>query len=414
MGESEHVSLKIVLISHYFVPEIGAPSARLYEMAREWVRSGHTVSVVTCFPNHPTGIIDEKYKGMHFLEEEIDGIRVLRNFVYATPNKGFFRKTLSHVSFMISSVVLSLRKTKRADVVIVSSPTFFSVISAWFFSRINKIPFIFEVRDLWPAIFVDLNVITNKWVIKFLELIEMYLYQSSVHIVVVTQSFKKNLVSRGIRPEKLSVITNGADVNFFSTCQDHKCVKEKYQLNGKFVVLYIGAHGISQGLSTIIEAADKVRDIKDIHFLFVGEGADKESLINNAQSRNLQNVTFIDGVSKDQIPYFYHGSDVCLVPLRNVPLFKEFIPSKMFEIMASSKPIIASVNGESADILQSSGAAFVTPPEDVLAVSQAILCLSKDAKLCKKMGENGRKFVEEHYCRSRLAQEYIDVMDSVT
>jgi glycosyltransferase involved in cell wall biosynthesis len=402
--------MKIAFLCHYFHPEIGAPSARVYEMACEWVREGHLVKVVTCFPNHPTGKIPEEYRGKRFQKENIEGIEVFRNYVFATPNKGFIKKILSHLSFMASSVLFSLPRIGEVDVVVVSSPTLFSVISAFIYSRVKKVPYVFEVRDLWPAVFVDLKVITNRFIISVLEKLEMFLYHQAAHIVVVTLAFKENLESRGISSEKVEVITNGADVDFFYPREEGHALRTELGLEGKFVVLYIGAHGISHALHSIVGAAERLEDDEEVHFLFVGEGAEKEKVVHLAQEKNLSNVSFLGGQPKEMVPLFYAISDICLVPLRDVELFKGFIPSKIFEIMASCRPIIASVAGETADILRTSGAAKIISPEDPVALADAVRELKVQPELRAEMGTAGRRFVMAHYSRKALSQRYIALL----
>lgn len=406
-------AMRIVYICHYFVPEMGAPSARVYEMARRWVQKGHKVTVVTCFPNHPTGVIPEAYRGKFFQREVIDGIEVLRNYVYATPNRGVFKKTINHLSFMVSSVVLSLPRLKAFDVVVCSSPTFFSVISAFIFSRIRSVPFVFEVRDLWPAIFVDLGILKNRRLIAVLEAIEMFLYRQSTKVVTVTDSFRRTLIARGICAGKVDVVTNGAEIDFFKPQPSNNSVREKFNLHGKFVVSYIGAHGISHGLENILEAAERLKAQEDILFLFVGEGAEKEKLVAMKRDRNLGNVRFLPGQPKEMMPDFYAVSDVCMVPLRNIELFKTFLPSKMFEIMACGRPIIGSVLGEAREILERAGCAVLTLPESHEEIACAVKQLYGNRALCEEMGRKGRRFVEQYYSRERLACRYEALLQEV-
>ena len=405
--------MTIVCICHYFHPEISAPSARLFEMAKAWVKSGHRVKVVTCFPNHPTGVIPDEYRGKRFSKEIVDGIEVYRNYVYATPNRGFLRKTLGHLSFMFSSVIFSLPRIREADIIVASSPTLLAVLSAFFFSRVRRIPYIFEVRDLWPAIFVDLGVLRNKTIISALERIEMFLYRHAAHVVTVTDAFRADITSRGIPDHKVAVITNGADVTFFSPGRDGAGVREEFDLGDRFVVLYIGAHGISHGLQSVLAAAEILKEHDDIHFLFVGEGAEKPKLLEWAASRTLKNVTFAQGQTRTRVPEFYAASDVCLVPLRAVELFKGFIPSKMFEILASGRPIIGSVEGEARTILESSGAVVIVEPEVSDQIADAILSLKENPSERDRMGERGRRFVVENYSRERLASEYEEILSDV-
>jgi len=335
--------MKILVITHYYPPEIGAPQARLSEMAQEWVTEGHEVQVVTCFPNHPTGIIPPEYatayRKTRYMEEVLNGVHVARCWVFATPNKGFARKVLGHLTFMFSAVWQAHKLARGKDVIVVSSPTFFSVFSAWLLSKIHRAPYIFEVRDLWPAIFVELGVLKNKLLIKTLEFLELFLYRQSKAVVTVTQAFADNIAGRGIDRKKLSVIYNGANTGFFRPKVRNNALAEKCGVAGKFVIMYLGAHGISHALNRIVEAAALLCDTPEIRFVFVGEGAEKELAMQQARTMQLENVLFFPGQPKEMVPEFYSIMDIGLVPLRNVPLFDTFIPSKMFEIMAMEKAV---------------------------------------------------------------------------
>lgn len=403
--------MNIVIICHYFHPEIGAPSARLYEMAKHWVREGHQVQVVTCFPNHPTGIIPEKYRGKRYIEETVDGIKVHRNFVYATPNKGFLKKTLGHISFMFSSVLFSINKIERPDLIITSSPTFFSIYSGLFFRRVKKVPFVLEIRDLWPAAIVELGVLKNKLIIKILEKIELGFYRKSNSLVMVTNSFKQNLINRGIPEEKIEVLTNGYEEELYFKREEDIELSKEYKIGNKFVVEYVGAHGISQALDKIILVADKLKSYPDIVFLFVGEGAEKDKLQEMTDNLKLNNIIFVDSQPKKEIPRFYSVADVCLISLKKIDLFQTFIPSKMFEIMGCGVPLVASVEGEAAEILKESGAAIVTGCEDVEAIAGAILKLKNSPSLSLEMAKSGMEFVKQRYSRRIIAENYIHVLE---
>jgi glycosyltransferase involved in cell wall biosynthesis len=406
--------VRILYICHYFHPEIGAPSARALEMARKWVDFGHQVDVVTCFPNHPTGVVPAGYRGKLYQREVLsDGITVYRNYVYATPNHGFFRKTIGHLSFMVSSVVLSMYRVRRPDVIVVSSPTLFAVVSAYVFSRLRRVPYVFEVRDLWPAAIASLGVLdSSSWVVRALEKLELFLYHRAARVVTVTAAFRQDIASRGIDAAKIEVITNGADEALFHP-RNGSGMRGELGLEGRFIVLYIGAHGISQALSAVMEVADRARASPKIHFLFVGEGAEKDELVATRDRLGLTNVTFLPGQPKEMVPSFYAAADVCLVPLRGVPLFRAFIPSKMFEIMASGRAIIGSVDGEARQILERSGAALVVQPEDVAQLLAAICRLQACPQMKQKMEDAGPPFVAAHYSRRALAEQYLDLLQEV-
>lgn len=401
--------MHIVYLCHYFYPEIGAPSARVLETAAEWVKTGHQVTVVTCFPNHPTGVIPKAYRGRFFMREMHQGIQVFRNFVLATPNEGVWRRTLCHLSFMVSSVIFSLPRLKKPDVIIASSPTFFAAFSGLIISRIKRIPFVFEVRDLWPAAIAGLGVLKSKRIIKILESWELFLYRQAQKIVVVTESFKENLVGRGVPSSKIEIVYNGVDPERFGKT-DVEAVKQKYQLKGKTVVLYSGALGLSHSLECVLQVAEKFRDRQDILFLFVGEGAKKEELQRIAALRKLENVQFWPGQPRETMPEIYALADICLVSLKKVALFSQFIPSKIFEIMAGSRPMIACLEGEAASILGKSGAAIVVPQEDPAALERALRKLSDNKDLREQLGQNGREFVIRHFDRRRLAHRYQEIL----
>jgi glycosyltransferase involved in cell wall biosynthesis len=405
--------LKIAILSHYFWPEMGAPSARLLELGRAWVAEGHEVSVVTNFPNHPTGIIPEGYRGKRFLVEEVWGLRVIRCRTYATPNRGFLRKTIGHLLFMMRAVTQATAVLRGVNVVVASSPTLFSVVAAWTISRRLGVPFVFEVRDLWPAIFVDMGVIRSRLVIRCLERLELFLYRRSAAVVTVTRAFARNIAERGIDTAKIHVIFNGVDLDAFLPGPADQELRGRLGLAGKFVVLYCGTHGISHALSRILDAAALMRGDPRIHFLFVGEGAEKDALVARAASLGLGNVIFWPGVSREQVPALYRSADLCLVPLRSVPLFRSFIPSKMFEILACGRPIVASVEGEAAEVLTASGAAVVLPPEDAEALCCAIARLADDPRHRAELAAHGRPFVAAHFDRRLLAHRYLEILERV-
>ncbi|MFQ5408576.1 MAG: glycosyltransferase family 4 protein [Anaerolineales bacterium] len=405
--------MHLAYLCQYFVPEPGAPSARLYDLARAWVEAGHQVTVLTGMPNHPTGVVPPEYRRRLVARETLDGITVLRNWLYATPNEGFFRKTVSHLSFMVSVVLFGLPRLSGVDVLIVSSPAFFAVFAAWFISRARRIPYIFEVRDLWPAVFVDLGVLTNPRLIRLLEFWEMFLYRRSARVVTVTESFRRNLLARGLSPEKVITIPNGAALDFFQPGPRENAVRAELGLTGKFVVSYIGAHGISHALETVLYAAERMREENDVIFLLVGEGAQKRALRALRERLGLENVRMIPAQPKARVPDFYRASDVCLVPLRSVRLFESFIPSKMFEIMACGVPLIGAMRGEARTILERSGAARLTEPENVEQLVAAIDWFRSHPKQAQHMGAAGREFVQRNYDRRELASHYLDLLQDV-
>jgi glycosyltransferase involved in cell wall biosynthesis len=398
--------MRTLVVTHYFPPEIGAPQARLSEFARLWAEAGDEVTVLTGMPNHPTGVVPKAYRGQLRIEETVDGYRVLRTWLYATRNEGFVRKTLSHLSFMISSVVLGWRKSGKADVVLVSSPTFFAIFSAWLLARVKKARFIIEVRDLWPAIFVELGILRNATLIRILEAAELVAYRAADAVVVVSQGFREDLIRRGIEPDKVHVIRNGADIERFAPWSgDTTAARERLgAADGDVLAMYIGAHGISHGLGAVADAAGKLAD-EHVHIAFVGDGAAKGDLLRRVRELGLTNVTLLPSVPRDQVPQLLAAADICLAALRDVPLFNTFIPSKIFEYLASGKAVVGSVRGEPAELLREAGAAVVAP-EDAGALAEAVRQLAADPERRRTMGEQGRRFVEGSFDRRRQAETY--------
>lgn len=409
--------MQILVVTHYFPPEIGAPQARLSELARFWSAEGELVTVLTGMPNHPTGIVPTGYSGAWLRKETLDGYRVIRTWLYATPNEGLVKKTLGHVSFMLTSVAFGSWGVGRPDVVVVSSPTFFSILSAWALAKAKRARLVVEIRDLWPAIFVELGVLTNRWVIKALETVELGSYGAADAVVVVSDGFRENLVGRGVPASKIHTIRNGVDLERFApgSADPRRRDETRRRLgapDGAVLVLYVGAHGISHGLRSIADAVARLRGT-GVHMAFVGEGAAKHELEDHIKTLGTDNITTLPGVPRDEVPRLLDAADICLVPLRDVPLFSTFIPSKLFEYLGAGKAVIGSVRGEPAAILREAGA-LVVEPEDVDGIARAIEELACDPDRRSAMGEQGRRYVEANFDRRRLADGYLDVLRSVT
>lgn len=409
--------MNIWLICQYYKPEPGAPSARLSGFAKVWAHDEHDVRVLTGFPNHPNGVLHEEYTNKPaFYTEDYEGVTLWRHWLYITANEGFGKKVLSHLSFAASLLRNLVGRDHKPDVIVASSPSFFAAISGWILARRYGAKFVMEVRDLWPGIFVDLGVLNDGPLLRFLEKIELFLYQRADAVVAVTKGFAKNIADRGIPSDKIFVITNGvSDLELEAeaiapTDGTLERLRNDLQLSPLTrVVLYIGAHGISQGLGQVVEAAKILLARSDILFLFVGDGADKQRLKKIA--RGLPNVQFLPSQDKFRTWAFYHISTMALVPLRDLPGFTTFIPSKMFEIMAASKPVVACLKGEALDILQKSGGGVAVPPENPERLAYAILNLVDHPEKAQALGAAGRAFVETHYRHSTLARNYLGIFE---
>jgi len=404
--------MNILYLSQYFPPEMGAPAARVYELSREWVRLGHRVTVLTGFPNHPTGVVPAEYRGRWFQRDSVDGIRVLRLPIYVAANKGVARRSISYISFSMSASLLGPLVGGAPDVVIGTSPQFLTGIAGLWNSRVRRVPFVFEVRDLWPRSIVEVGAMkAGSLPVRLLERIERFLYRTSDHIVVVTESFVQEIAAHGVDAAKMSIVTNGVDLDLFRPA-DRAAARNRLGLPHGFLVTYVGTHGMAHGLTTVLDAA-KHLGRSNVRFLLVGEGAEKELLKSRAAAEHLENVFFWDQRPRSEIVDILAASDVCLMMLRNQPLFRTVIPSKMFEFMAAARPIVSTVDGESREILRRAGAGFFSPPEDASALAGLLAQLSERGEELGELGRRGRAYVEQHYSRPALAGRYLEVLERV-
>ncbi len=404
---------KILYISQYFPPEMGAPSARVHELSRRWVERGVDVTVLTAFPNHPDGVIPKEYRGKIFMREEKDGIHVVRTFIYPAPNKGFIRRSLSYISFLFSSIIQGVVNTDRPDVIIATSPQFFVVIAGYLMSKFKNVPFVFELRDFWPESIVQLGLLKNRYLIRLLESIEMFLYRKATRIVGVVDSFREVLVSRGIPSEKITIIKNGVDLKLFNNHFDQIELKRKHNLPDKFIVSYIGTHGMAHALDKVLDVAQLLKKENEIHFFFVGDGAEKGNLIKQKTANDLHNVTFAEKAQKKLVPELYALADVLLVTLRKIDLFKNALPSKLFEIMAMGKPILLMVDGEARTFVEKVGAGLFVEPENPEDLVKNILFLKSHSAEVQRLGDNGKNFVRRHFDRNKLADDYLDILNDI-
>lgn len=368
--------------------------------------------MVTNHPNHPNGVLFPGYRNRWLTIEERDGISVRRVKTFVAPNAGFLRRSLNYVWFMVAGFIGATRVAKP-DVVVATSPQFFCAVAGWVASRWHRCPFVFEVRDLWPDSIVTVGAMRRGFVIRALEKLELFLYSKAEKVVVVTDAFRENLLKRGVPAEKIAVIKNGVDLDFFRPRPVPAMLRQDLGLEGRFVVSYIGTLGMAHAVDRIVEVADLLRAEQDLMFVLVGDGAERKRVENMVQERRLANVRVLPGVSKESVCDYYAVSDLGLVTLRNKELFKTVLPSKVFEWMAMSRPILCAVQGECRALLSAAGAAVFTEPEDVKSMAEAIVRLRKDQEQMRRMGESGRAFVERHFDRDRLALGYLDLLESV-
>ena len=404
--------MHLLFLSDNFPPEVNAPASRTFEHCREWVAAGQRVTVITCAPNFPQGKVFDGYRNALWQVEDMAGIRVIRVWTYITANQGFVKRILDYQSFMAAAALAALF-VRGVDVVLGTSPQLFTACAAYVVSRVKRIPFVFELRDLWPESIRAVGAISDSRLLDLLERLELFLYRKAARIVSVTHSFKRNLVGRGIAAEKISIVTNGVDTRRFRPQPPDAALEKELGLTGKFVAGYIGTHGMAHALETLLEAADRLRahpDGVDIRLLLLGDGARKADLQAHAQRLGLDNVVFVDTVNKDQVARYWSLLDVSVIHLRRTKLFTTVIPSKLFECMGMGIPVLHGVAGESADIVLQEGVGEVFEPENADQLVASLLRLKAGPALLQ--GYRSRCLVAaRHYDRAELGLRMLRVLE---
>jgi len=398
--------LKILYISQYYPPEIGATQTRAFEMARNLVNRGHQVTVLTEFPNHPTGIIPKQYRFKFFKREHDSGIDILRMWVFARPKKNFLTRIIFYFSFMFTAIIGGLAIRKKYDVVYATSPPLFVAGAGYVISFLRGIKFVMEVRDLWPESAVVLGELSNKFFIRLSEKYEKFLYTKAVKIVTVTQGIYDRLIQMDIQEVKLNLIINGVNTELYQPARKQASILGEWSVDeSNFVVAYTGLHGLIHGLDFVIEVAHQLRNEDKILFVFIGDGVRKDSLMTKAKEFKLKNIIFMDAKQENELACYVQNCDAGLATTKSIELCKGTIPVKMFTYMACSKPVLLCVDGEARSIVEQSSSGIYIEPENAEQLKLAILKLKANRKLCKSMGQKGRQLVEQHYSRAALAQK---------
>jgi colanic acid biosynthesis glycosyl transferase WcaI len=396
----------ILFITPYYPPEKGAAPVRISETAVNLVKRGYRVTVLTTVPNYPTGIVPKEYRGHLLQEEERDGVHVVRVWSYTSPNKGFARRIFAQFSFGVLTPLFGGNKVERPDLIILESHPLFNAFAGRILARKFRSPFIFMVSDLWPASAVSLGVLRNKTLIRLAEWLERSTYKRAALIWALSAGIRDGIIESGTSPERVFLLTNGANLDRFYPLPREEARKELAWENSGFTVVYAGNFGLSHGLRTVLEAARQLRDHSDIRFMLIGDGAERDQLVALAQQWSLMNVTFLPAQTHERMPLVLAGADLCLVPMRKVPLFEGRLPLKMFEVMACARPFLLGVEGEARRIAeQEAHAALYVEPENVEALVDGILYMQEHPEEAEAMGKNGRAYVEKRYDRSQLTAE---------
>jgi len=412
--------MKILYVSQYFPPEMGAPAARAAELSRHWAAAGHDVTVLTGFPNHPTGVIPPEYRDKFrrlVAHEQTNGVNVIRTWLLPFPNRKAHERMLNYSSFCISAASTGLFLS-RPDVVIATSPQLLVGLSGWWLARWKRVPFVFEVRDLWPESLAAVGMGENDSLLhRSLAKIAGFLYRHADRIVVVTPAFEEHLVEHWNVPrEKISVIENGVETQLFAPepfgGETGSNLRRELDAEEKFVVSYIGTMGMAHGLETIIAAAVQLRATNpEVVFLMLGEGAAKQRIASLARERGLSNLRFVDQQPRERIPAYISASDACLVLLKKTDLFKTVIPTKMLEFMSCARPVILGVDGQARAILEEARAGLVIEPENSDALVNAIRYLAANREEARELGQNGRAHILRRFSRPQTAERYIRVLE---
>lgn len=400
--------LRVMFLTHYFPPEVGAPQTRLFELAQRCTAAGLVVTVVTGFPNYPTGVIPVDYRGKRSMEERLDGVRVLRTSVYATPNRGFVRRILNHLSFALASLT-AIRKVGPTDVIFVESPPLLVGLAVLVYRRFKRAPFIFNVSDIWPQSAVELGALRHPLAIRLAEMFELHLYRKAARVSVVTPGMIERLAARGVPREKLFLLTNGVDTTTYKPADPDPGLSGRLGLNGHKVFLYAGTHGLAQGLDVILDAA-KLTTNTEVLYVLAGEGAEKEALAARAKAEGIANVRFLPNQAKSLMPALLNLAYATIIPLRRLDIFKSALPSKMFESMAVGRPIVAALWGEAATLIDLAECGIVVEPEDAGAVHVAVEKLAADPSLARRLGESGRKYAIGHFERKDIAERFVELL----
>lgn len=403
--------MHILFLTDNFPPEVNAPASRTFEHCQEWIKAGHQVTVITGAPNFPQGKVYPGYRNRLRQCETIAGIRVIRVWTYVTANEGFAKRILDYLSFMMSAILAS-PWVRKPDLVIGTSPQFFTACAAYAVSRMKRVPFVFELRDIWPESIKAVGAMGDSPLIRMFEKIEMFLYRKAARIVSVTESFKRTLVKRGIDAAKIEVVTNGVDITRFQPMVKDAELIARYGLEGKFVAGYIGTHGMAHALETLLDAAETLRHQPNgdlFRFILLGHGARKDWLMQQAREKGLDNVIFIDSVSKEEVPRYWSLLDVSIIHLKKTPLFETVIPSKMFECMGMGIPILHGVYGESAEIVEREQAGVVFEPENHQDLCDKLQRLRANTESFHQLRTSSLG-AAKNYDRAELAKRMLEIL----
>jgi len=401
--------MRILFLTDNFPPESNAPATRTYEHCREWIKRGAEVTVITCTPNFPKGEVYPGYKNKLFQVEMMEGIKVIRVWSYITPNRGLFKRILDYLSFCVSGFIASL--FVKTDIIIATSPQLFTAVAGYLSSVCKRKPWIMEVRDLWPESIKAVGAMRENQILKLLDQLVMFLYRKANKIIVVTESFKPQIHACGAKNENIHIVKNGVHLYKFKQSERDQILIKKYKLENKFVVAYIGTHGMAHNLDFILDCAKEVKN-SNIHFLFIGDGAMKSRLLKKLKDLKLENVTMLDPIPKKLVPKHINIADVALIPLKKKDTFKKVLPSKIFENAAMGKPILLGVEGEAKEVIESFNAGLAFKPENKEDFLEKLDILYYN-RVAYKTFQDGGLILAKAFDRQILAHQMYSILQEV-
>jgi glycosyltransferase involved in cell wall biosynthesis len=403
--------MKILLLHQAFVSPEEPGHTRHFEMAQYLLKHGHELVIVASDLNYQTGQRIVKHRGM-FTEQVIDGVRILRSYIYPELHRSYFWRIVSFFSFMFSSVWTALF-VKDADIIMGTTPQIFQALSAWFVASLRRKPFLLEVRDLWPEFGISMGVITNPIVITPARWLENFLYKHATHILVNSPAYKEYLLDKGVPEKKITFIPYGTDINMFNPNVDGSHIREKFGLEDKFTVVYAGALGQANDIDTILRAAMRLQDESNIRFLMFGDGKERTRLEAEAKQKKLDNIIFAGPCPKKEMPFVLASSDVCLAILQNIPMFRTTYPNKVFDYMAAGRATILVIDGVIREVIEASGGGVYVNPGDDQLLAKTILELSKDPQRTNQMGRNTRAYLVRHLNRHDRLDETLKLLKNL-
>ena len=404
--------MRILFLTENFPPETNAAATRVFERAVYWVKAGHEVTVITCAPNFPHGRLFEGYRNAWHQTEEMSGIHVVRVKTYIAANQGVILRSFDFLSFLFTGLCAALTQPKP-DVIAATSPQFFAAVAGWAASGVRRRPFVFELGDLWPTSISAVGAMKKGILLTLMERFELFLYRRSAAVAALTHAFKDNLVSRGIPADKIQVVLNGVDLPRYSPRARNGELATDWGIDEKFVVGYLGTHGMAHGLINVLDAAESLKSNPDILFLFVGAGAERAMLVGEAEQRGLTNIKFMSSQPKEAMPNIWSLCNIALVHLKDSPAFADVLPSKIFEAMAMGLPVLlVSPAGEASELLEAHGAGPWVPAGQPDKLAEMVGALAGDAELMAGYAAASLQAAPQH-SREKQAREMMAVLESV-